>query len=107
MFSCEFCEISENTFFTEHLWTTASYILNEFLKFCSLKALFGLFIQVFIYLFIYWVIITFIKLFVHNINHLFMDFIYLLVQLLTYFLLIYLFIQLLFIHGTVKEWRHT
>ena len=20
MFSCEFCEISENTFFTEHLW---------------------------------------------------------------------------------------
>ena len=24
MFSCEFCEISTNTFFTEHLWTTAS-----------------------------------------------------------------------------------
>ena len=24
MFSCEFCEISKNTFFTEHLWTTAS-----------------------------------------------------------------------------------
>ena len=24
MFSSEFCEISENTFFTEHLWTTAS-----------------------------------------------------------------------------------
>ena len=23
-FSCEFCEISKNTFFTEHLWTTAS-----------------------------------------------------------------------------------
>ena len=22
--SCEFCEISKNTFFTEHLWTTAS-----------------------------------------------------------------------------------
>ena len=21
MFSCEFCEISKNTFFTEHLWT--------------------------------------------------------------------------------------
>ena len=24
MFSCEFCEISKNTFFTEHLWATAS-----------------------------------------------------------------------------------
>ena len=24
VFSCEFCEISKNTFFTEHLWTTAS-----------------------------------------------------------------------------------
>ena len=25
MFSCEFCEISKNTFFTEHVWTTASF----------------------------------------------------------------------------------
>ena len=24
VFSCEFCEISKNTFLTEHLWTTAS-----------------------------------------------------------------------------------
>ena len=24
MFSCEFSEISKNTFFTEHFWTTAS-----------------------------------------------------------------------------------
>ena len=24
MISCEFCEISKKTFFTEHLWTTAS-----------------------------------------------------------------------------------
>ena len=24
VFSCGFCEISKNTFFTEHLWTTAS-----------------------------------------------------------------------------------
>ena len=24
VFSCEFCEISKNTYFTEHLWTTAS-----------------------------------------------------------------------------------
>ena len=23
VFSCEFCEISKNTFFTEHLWVTA------------------------------------------------------------------------------------
>ena len=27
VFSCEFCEISKNTFFTEHLWTTA-YVLE-------------------------------------------------------------------------------
>ena len=27
VFSCEFCEISKNTFFTEHLWTTASIII--------------------------------------------------------------------------------
>ena len=26
MFSCEFCEISKNTFFTEHLWATASVL---------------------------------------------------------------------------------
>ena len=24
VFPCEICEISKNTFFTEHLWTTAS-----------------------------------------------------------------------------------
>ena len=28
VFSCEFCEISKNTFFTEHLWTTASFTMN-------------------------------------------------------------------------------
>ena len=28
VFSCEFCEISKNTFFTEHLWETASGILK-------------------------------------------------------------------------------
>ena len=39
MFSCEFCEISKNTFFTEHLWAAASVvsmhekmIWNEFHK---------------------------------------------------------------------------
>ena len=26
VFSCEFCEISKNTFFTGHLWATASVI---------------------------------------------------------------------------------
>ena len=29
VFSCEFCEISKNTFFTEHLWTTASIYSPE------------------------------------------------------------------------------
>ena len=28
VFSCEFCEIFKNTFFTEHLWTTASDALE-------------------------------------------------------------------------------
>ena len=28
MFSCEFCQISKNIFFTEHLWTTASILLE-------------------------------------------------------------------------------
>ena len=28
IFSCEFCEISKNTFFTEHLWTIASHIFK-------------------------------------------------------------------------------
>ena len=26
VFSCEFCEISRNTFFTEHLWEIASAV---------------------------------------------------------------------------------
>ena len=26
-FYCEFCEISKNTFFTEHRWTTASVLI--------------------------------------------------------------------------------
>ena len=31
VFSCEFCEITKNTFFTEHLWTTASnYFYKKF-----------------------------------------------------------------------------
>ena len=28
VFSCEFCEISKNTFFTEHLWATSSSYFN-------------------------------------------------------------------------------
>ena len=27
-FSCEFCQISKNTFFTEHLWTIASIYMG-------------------------------------------------------------------------------
>ena len=30
-FSCEFSEISKNTFFTEHLWATASALGNKLL----------------------------------------------------------------------------
>ena len=30
MFFCEFCEISKNTFFTEHLWATASECWQHF-----------------------------------------------------------------------------
>ena len=30
MFSCGFCEISKNTFFTERLWTTASNIYKKY-----------------------------------------------------------------------------
>ena len=29
VFSCEFCEISKSTFFTEHLWTTTSALNNK------------------------------------------------------------------------------
>ena len=32
MFSCEFCEISKNTFFTGHLWTTASHSPERILQ---------------------------------------------------------------------------
>ena len=32
VFSCEFCEISNNTYFTKHLWTTASDIVFEVCK---------------------------------------------------------------------------
>ena len=27
MFSCEFCEISKNTFFTEHLWWLLLFLI--------------------------------------------------------------------------------
>ena len=30
VFSCEICEISKNTFFTEHIWTTASMSSQHF-----------------------------------------------------------------------------
>ena len=34
MFSCEFCEISKNTFFTDHIWTTGSVIAWNFTDIC-------------------------------------------------------------------------
>ena len=39
VFSCDFCEISNNTFFTEHLWITGSgpYFLLTTLKFTVLQ----------------------------------------------------------------------
>ena len=33
MFSCEFCEISKNTFFTEHLLATASNRIRVSIRF--------------------------------------------------------------------------
>ena len=38
VFSCEFCEIFKNTFFTEHFWTTASKkgLLEEYLEHCEI-----------------------------------------------------------------------
>ena len=41
-FSCEFCEISKNTFFTEQLWTTASacnMVSLLLLKSCNIKVI--------------------------------------------------------------------
>ena len=32
MFSCEFCEILKNTFFTERLWTTSAYRSTHFVE---------------------------------------------------------------------------
>ena len=32
--SCEFCEIFKKTFFTEHLWTTASIVIWIFTGIC-------------------------------------------------------------------------
>ena len=33
MLSCEFCEISKNCFFTEHLWATVSVLYGKMLCF--------------------------------------------------------------------------
>ena len=38
MFYCEFCEISKNTCFTEHLWTTACEFITETLIFGSSRS---------------------------------------------------------------------
>ena len=42
VFSCEFCEISKNTFFTEHLWATASVLISIAENFPWLGLRFGL-----------------------------------------------------------------
>ena len=42
MFSCEFCEISKNTFFTEHLLVTASEMLTKKLYMNTRKQFFRL-----------------------------------------------------------------
>ena len=37
VFSCKFCEISRNTFFTEHLWATVSVVMDEVNKKLKIK----------------------------------------------------------------------
>ena len=37
MFPCKFCEISKNTFFTEHVWATALLTFEEFVKKIQIK----------------------------------------------------------------------
>ena len=32
MFSCEFCEISKKTFFTEHFWAFASHLIYQMIQ---------------------------------------------------------------------------
>ena len=39
MFYCQFSEISQNTFYTKHLWTTASEFVTEMLIFRSSRSL--------------------------------------------------------------------
>ena len=34
VFSCEFCEISKNTFLTEHLWMTAPINKKKYCQIC-------------------------------------------------------------------------
>ena len=38
VFSCEFCEISKNTFFTEHVWVTGSLLFQVLLQVHALKS---------------------------------------------------------------------
>ena len=35
MFSCEFCKVPKNTFYAEHLWTTASALCRFSFQVCS------------------------------------------------------------------------
>ena len=45
MFSCEFCEISKNTFFTEHIWATASGFYSEKQQFKRLAVFSSIFVN--------------------------------------------------------------
>ena len=40
VFSCEFCEISQSTFVTEHFWTTASEVASLYSEWRSYKLAF-------------------------------------------------------------------
>ena len=53
IFSCECCEISKNTFFTEHLWTTVSESRKESVKLTYLMQLFYSYCSIFGYSFLY------------------------------------------------------
>ena len=64
LFSCEFCETSKNTFFTEHLWTTSGKIVNNLVQQRSTKnSSVRNFLSYFIYNFVtrLLILITFMK----------------------------------------------
>ena len=57
MFSCEFCKTSKNTFFTEHLWATASAIWLALVKKSLLEFnLFSIIVTLFLMNLLYFII---------------------------------------------------